>query len=160
MQHGTQRNNLFKALKTFEEGRDMQSEEKASESTVYDDSIMFCEHCKKIITEPTHRQKFCGLNCKDQYHKEAHAEGLKKKKSRGMHFAKLSGSPRLERLLKFLADGEKHTTWEIQTGARLCNVGTTASELRRNGFDISCKLLRILTDKSKIYEYQLVKHNV
>lgn len=139
------------------------------ETAVYECSSILCAHCKTLIIEPHPDQKYCSNNnkCKDAFHREAHAEGLKKKESKGMHFANLSGSPRLQRFLNFLLDMKIHTTWEIQTGARICNVGTTASELRRNpelyekGYDLPpAKFKHQMEDGSKIFEYQLIRHNV
>lgn len=124
-----------------------------------------CKYCKSPIANPSRNQEFCQNKnkCKDAFHRENRMNGEKQRKSKGMHFANLSGSPRLQRLLKFLSDGRKHTTWEIQSGARICNVGTTASELRRNsalrkrGFELPpAKYIGETDDGGKIFEYQLI----
>lgn len=66
-----------------------------------------------------------------------------------IHYAKLKNSPRLQRLLEFLEDCKPHTTLEIIGGAKICAVNSAVTELRRNGFDVSC------TRNGRIYSYQL-----
>lgn len=123
--------------------------------------------CFNLFIPVVKSQRFCSTSCREAYHTEDRISGQKARSSKGMHFAKLSGSPRLQRFLNFLLDMKIHTTWEIQTGARICNVGTTASELRRNpelhekGYDLPpAKFKHQMEDGSKIFEYQLIKHNV
>lgn len=107
---------------------------------------------------PRLRKRFCHVSCKDAYHKKAHAVGERKMKSRGIRYAKLATSKRLQRLLKFLSDLKPHTTREIFVGADITAVNTAVDELRENGFDIPCRLREITKDKSRIHEYQLCKH--
>lgn len=57
----------------------------------------------------------------------------------GFHYAKLSQSPRLQRLRDFLMDGEWHSTMECIKGANIANVSAPASELRRNGITVDCE---------------------
>ena len=57
----------------------------------------------------------------------------------GINYAKLETSDRLRRELAVLSDGREHSTLDIQAYARVCAVGTTVSELRANGFSISCQ---------------------
>ena len=54
-----------------------------------------------------------------------------------MHAAPLT-SPRLQRLLKLLADGRPHSTRDIVRRARVMVPGTCVSELRSHGAEISC----------------------
>ncbi len=55
-----------------------------------------------------------------------------------IHYARYIKSERLQRLLQFLLDGEKHTTMEIIQGAGVCAVNSAVCELRRNGFSAYC----------------------
>jgi hypothetical protein len=126
---------------------------KVGDKTVYEDTAIFCKYCTEPISSPKDRQKYCDKDCKDAYWKNARIKGSMK--SKGMHYAKLGGSLRLQRLLRYLSDGELYTTLEIIVGAKVCAVNVAVSELRRNGFDISCNLREITSDKSKVYEYQL-----
>ena len=73
-----------------------------------------------------------------------------------IHFAKLSESPRLQRLHKLLMSGEEYSTLEIIKQAQVMAVSAAVCELRENGFDIICRL--VATDViagSKIYTYQM-----
>lgn len=58
-----------------------------------------------------------------------------------IHYAKLSTSPRLQRLHALLKDGREYTTLEIMQSAKICAVSASITELRRNGFDIDCKMV-------------------
>jgi hypothetical protein len=69
---------------------------------------------------------------------------------KGIRYAKLKGSPRLQRLLAYLRDGETHSTLDIIKGANICAVNSAVDELRENGFDIICKR------KGNIWEYRLL----
>ena len=53
-----------------------------------------------------------------------------------MHFARLKNSPRLQRVLSVLADGQEHSTREIVEKAQVCAVNSIIGELRDNGFPI------------------------
>lgn len=67
-----------------------------------------------------------------------------------MHFARTEKSPRLQRVLKKLRDGNKHTTLDLIQEANVCAVNSIISELRMNGHDITCKR------KGDVWEYQLL----
>ena len=66
------------------------------------------------------------------------------------HYAKLTTSPRLQRILAVLRDGEWHSTLDLQNQARVCAVGTSMSELRRNGIDYEKRYI------DKHWAYRLV----
>ena len=66
-----------------------------------------------------------------------------------MNYAKLNNSPRLIRVWGYLTDREPHSTRDIMLKANVCAVNSCVSELRANGFDISCNR------KGKIWWYQL-----
>ncbi len=68
-----------------------------------------------------------------------------------MNCATLENSQRLQRVLKYLADGKRHSTLEIVHGARVCAVNSIVSELRGNGIKIGC------TREKGVYFYQLGK---
>lgn len=48
-------------------------------------------------------------------------------------------SKRLQRVKKFLSDGNEHTTLEIMNGAQVCALSAIVSELRTHGHTIDCK---------------------
>ena len=66
-----------------------------------------------------------------------------------MNFANYKNSPRLQRLLAFLADGRARSTMEIIQGANIANVSSAVAELRFNGFPVACR------PEGKIYYYSL-----
>lgn len=67
-----------------------------------------------------------------------------------MHFARLEHSPRLKRVLEVLKESGAHTTYEIQERARVCAVSSSVSELRAQGFRITCK------KRKGAFEYRLI----
>ena len=56
-----------------------------------------------------------------------------------MHAASFPRSPRLRLVLQLLADGEEHTTRDVIRATDVCAVNSIMSELRANGFSISCR---------------------
>jgi len=56
-----------------------------------------------------------------------------------IHAAKIRKSARLNRVLNVLRDGREHTSWELQMEARTVAVHTCISELRANGYAITCR---------------------
>ena len=50
-----------------------------------------------------------------------------------LHAARLTQSPRLQRVADLLADGREHTTMEIVQAAQVCAVNSIVAELRANG---------------------------
>ncbi|WP_425099171.1 hypothetical protein [Tropicibacter sp. S64] len=48
-------------------------------------------------------------------------------------------SARLQRVLKVLRDGKKHSSWEIMSRGKAPSPGTCVSELRQLGAKIDCK---------------------
>ncbi len=139
----------------------MDSPEKKEQTVVYEPEAIYCEYCKTKIVNHCRGQKFCNLVCKNSYHREVHQEGLKRKKSKGIHFANILTSPRLKALYDILVDKQKHTTREIYQiltamGFENYAIGTSASEIRHNGFEIDCKLIKINDNGSRIYEYQMI----
>ena len=56
-----------------------------------------------------------------------------------MKAARLDSSPRLRRVLDFLWDMKEHTTRDIVVGAHVCAVNSCVSELRANGFNVTCR---------------------
>jgi hypothetical protein len=60
-----------------------------------------------------------------------------------MRAARLSTSPRLQRVLRLLADGRPHTTREIVRKAGVMAVNACVAELRANGAEISCEQRRV-----------------
>lgn len=56
-----------------------------------------------------------------------------------MNSAKLSKSDRLQRVLKVLLDGNRHTTRDIVRKAHVMAVSACISEIRDNGFNVICE---------------------
>ena len=56
-----------------------------------------------------------------------------------MHSARLSKSPRLQRVLAVLKRGGWWSTRELIREADVCAVNSCVAELRDNGFDIQCR---------------------
>ncbi|WP_419738531.1 hypothetical protein [Ruegeria sp.] len=74
-----------------------------------------------------------------------------------MHAARLSRSPRLQRLHAFLRDGREHSTREIVTGADVCAVNAAVAELRANGAEIACRQGIDPMTMERIFLYRLVR---
>lgn len=53
--------------------------------------------------------------------------------------ASIATSPRLQRVLAVLRDGEEHTTRDIVRRAHVCAVNSCIAELRANGYRIACQ---------------------
>lgn len=58
------------------------------------------------------------------------------------HAAKAENSDRLQRVLRYLADGLWHSTRDVIEGARVCAVNSVMDELRDNGYNIECRRTR------------------
>lgn len=56
-----------------------------------------------------------------------------------MHAGPLT-SPRLQKLLKVLADGQEHSTLDVVRRSGVLAPGTCVSELRAHGAEIDCSL--------------------
>ena len=56
-----------------------------------------------------------------------------------MHNAKIEKSSRLQRVMKVLKDGNKHTTRDIIRKASVCAVNSIVAELRANGIAVYCE---------------------
>lgn len=56
-----------------------------------------------------------------------------------MHAARIGRSPRLQRVLALLSDGQWHSTLDIVTRAMVCAVNSCVAELRANGCVIECR---------------------
>lgn len=72
-----------------------------------------------------------------------------------MHYADLSKSKRLQRLMRYMSDGLPHSTLDIVRGAGVCAVNSAMAELRRNGINISpAKMVCTTADGDHVYVYQ------
>lgn len=76
-----------------------------------------------------------------------------------MHFAKVSESPRLQRILSFLRSrGTTGATGrEIVVNCEVLNPATYVSELRKNGYTIDCAFERETSSSAKVYRYRLIE---
>ena len=73
-----------------------------------------------------------------------------------MHHANIKKSHRLQTILAALKDGPK-TTMELSRAANDCAVGTSVSEIRKNGFKIRCDFRNRTETGRSVYLYRLVK---
>jgi hypothetical protein len=56
-----------------------------------------------------------------------------------IHAGRVDSSPRLQRVLAVLADGERHTTRDLMFEANVCAVNSCVAEIRANGIDVRCE---------------------
>lgn len=84
-------------------------------------------------------------------------QGMSQRNSGKIHYAKLSDSPRLQRVLKALEDAGMVglTTREIILKAEVCAVNTAIAELRSNGIKILCKPQGHSPSGANVYRYML-----
>ena len=78
---------------------------------------------------------------------------------RGIHFASLSQSPRLQALLGHLRACGKagSTTRDIIRATGICAVNSAVDELRCNGFRVPCWFQGVNSRGNHIYRYILKK---
>lgn len=72
-----------------------------------------------------------------------------------MHAAALD-SPRLQRVLAVLRDGEEHSTRDLVVAARVCAVNSIVAELRARGVDVTCRVAPG-ADGGRVWLYRLPK---
>lgn len=75
-----------------------------------------------------------------------------------MHAAALA-SPRLQRVLVLLRDGQAHTTRDIVRRARVMAVNACISELRHHGAEIEC-FARLINGRRRFYYRMTREPNV
>jgi len=77
-----------------------------------------------------------------------------------MNYAKLESSPRLQSVLSYLREcGTRGaTSWQVMQACRCVDSHTGVSELRRNGFEITCKRERDSENGRAVYRYTLIEH--
>ena len=73
-----------------------------------------------------------------------------------MHAARLSHSPRLQRVHALLEDGQEHSTLDIVQQAGVCAVNAAVAELRANGASIDCRQTRSMGG-SRIFLYRMLR---
>ena len=100
-----------------------------------------CKHpdCNNPLNSK--KKEFCRKECKNDYHRLARIKGEKAMHSKGIRAALLENSERLQKVAKFLGDGNPHSTREIIRVCDVCAVNSIVDELRhpKNGFAINCK---------------------
>lgn len=87
------------------------------------------------------KKEFCSDKCKVSYHILAHNEGVevvekRRRESRRIHFGRVENSPRLQRALAVLADGEWHTAEDIEKKGCVRAGSAIVGELKGQGYDI------------------------
>ena len=114
--------------------------------------MKICKFCKRELGSVGKRREFCDNEdlCHDEYHRQKNIMGQIKMSSRGIKFAKLENSERLQKVADLLSDGREYSTREIQRGADVCAVAVIVEELRKNGFDIEC------TRRGKYWYYKMI----
>ncbi len=135
--------------------------ENTSQTSIYASSGMVI-NCKRVscngeFTPVRTTQQFCSSSCRLEHHKEVVVAGeqvmarrrKKSYRSSRSNYARLTSSPRLQRIYKLLKDGRWYTTRGIINIANVCAVSQSIHELRCNGLDIECRY------KDGNYEYQL-----
>jgi hypothetical protein len=70
------------------------------------------------------------------------------------HYARVTHSPRLQRLLMLLSNGKEYTTMQIILGANVAAVNSAVHELRCNDIPVNCRRLR--DGDSMVFAYSLV----
>ena len=73
-----------------------------------------------------------------------------------MHAARLSRSPRLQRVHAYLEGGAERSTREIVLGAEVCAVNAAIAELRENGAQITCRQSTSLRGE-RLWLYRMVR---
>lgn len=134
----------------------MSGDKKGCDSAVYEEPRE-CLHkdCEVMITDPVRSQKFCSTYCKDSYHRKERELGKKVMGAKGKHHSSID-SPLNQRVLEFLSDGKRHTSWELMVGARVLDYRSAICDMRKFGFNIVTKLKEVRPDKSRVFEYQLI----
>lgn len=78
-----------------------------------------------------------------------------------MNHAKVEKSDRLQRILAYLRSEKGGvSSWMISMNCRVVAPGTCVSELRRNGFQITMRWVRLVGQARKVPWYQLVEPRV
>ena len=97
-------------------------------------------HCSEVFKE-RRSKKYHSADCKNDHHAIIRDLGLRESKRGKIRAALLENSPRLQRVARFLNDGNWHSTREIIRGCDVCAVNAIVDELRepKNGFDIVCE---------------------
>ena len=73
-----------------------------------------------------------------------------------MHAARLSRSPRLQRVHALLSDGLERSTLDIAVQAEVCAVNSVIAELRANGAWIECRQIRNPASGAPIWLYRMI----
>ena len=73
------------------------------------------------------------------------------------HYARVEGSPTLQRLLRVLLDGEWHSTRDLSIRAECYSVGARIQELRdeRNGCEITTAHVEAMQGQHGYWTYKL-----
>lgn len=79
-----------------------------------------------------------------------------KPRKRGIHAARYSRSPRLQRVVSLMSDGRERSTREIQYRADVCNAHSCVAELRAQGFRFPKAKMRMHRGRRRWY-YTLKK---
>lgn len=108
--------------------------------------------CKQTFVKNRKDKVFCSNACKLFFHKLEYAAGKKVLSGgRGIHFARVAVSERLQRVLAVLKRGGWYSTFELNIKARVTSAGTAISELERNGYEIYHRRM----SNSRAFEYCL-----
>lgn len=82
----------------------------------------------------------------------------KENREHHIHAALYTSSPRLQAVLKVLADGEWHTSWDITMQARTVCASTVIQELKApiNNFDIVTEYVGE-QNRRKVFRYRWIR---
>ena len=75
------------------------------------------------------------------------------------HAASLKSSPRLQRVLLFIRRRGKYgaTTAQISSATGVMSASTVVSEIRANGYPVTCAFEGITKDGRKIFRYMMAE---
>jgi hypothetical protein len=74
-----------------------------------------------------------------------------------MNAARLDRSPRLQRVLSVLWQGDYLTTLDIIRRANVCAVNSIIAELRQGGYQIETRLEKDSFNSPGVYSYRLIQ---
>ncbi|MCK5236153.1 MAG: hypothetical protein KAR06_04125 [Deltaproteobacteria bacterium] len=88
--------------------------------------------------------------------KSRHASLSRRRRGKNNH-ARFDYSARLQRMYKALKSGRWRSLDVLGRLVRTANVGSTASEMRSNGFDVEQRYNGVLADGTRLSQYRMVR---
>lgn len=85
-----------------------------------------------------------------------HHASLSRRRGSKNHHARFDYSARLQRMYKALQSGRWRSLDVLGRLVKTANVGSTASEMRSNGFDIKQRYVGVTADGTRLSQYRMV----